>query len=227
MNFYREPKNFYEVLIPLFYFFKVFGLTPITFDEGDNKRLDIVSTFGDKIYSVLLILGHALAIYESNVLIGNFEFPSDNYFIRISWLFLFNYVIFSKLVGVWYCILKRQHFIDFLKTINEFDENVMNFRHFYNPSFISIFSVDSNKWAFKFPKREDDAFQNIIGDRDFASTVVWTKLCIYLPVISIIRVQNSSYLEFSIFHLRMARIFICSASHTGLCRIKISIWSAE
>ncbi len=90
------------------------------------KRLDIVSTFGDKIYTLLLIIGHAFAIYETNVLIGNFDFPSDNYFIRISWIFLFNYVIFSKLVGVWNCFVKRRFFIEFLKTINEFDENVMS-----------------------------------------------------------------------------------------------------
>jgi hypothetical protein len=131
MKIFQEPENFYEVLIPLFYFFKLFGLAPITFAEKDKKKLDIVTTFGDEIYSVLLIIGHALATYGLIVLIDIYKFPSDNYFIRISWIFIFHYVIFTKFVSVSYFFMKRRCLIDFLKTVNEFDEKVLNQSIYY------------------------------------------------------------------------------------------------
>jgi hypothetical protein len=119
----KIPANFYEATLPLYYFFRFFGLAPFSY-EGPSGLGNFQSTFIDKIWTLILLCVHCFSInilkHISSVL---YKLEKTN-FLSANWQIFFFYVITGKILNVAQSFLQRHNLANFLKVLKNFDEVV-------------------------------------------------------------------------------------------------------
>jgi hypothetical protein len=115
----EPPVNFYEASLPIYWFFRLFGLAPFSF-QGPVKNGNLVVTPLDKIIFFFILSFHSLAIYifirYTTIIVES----QDTGFLSISWQICFLFIIFSKMFVVIYSYCRQQDFINFIETLGSF-----------------------------------------------------------------------------------------------------------
>jgi hypothetical protein len=132
----EPPVNFYEASLPIYWFFRLFGLAPFSF-QGPARNGHLVVTPLDKIIFFLMLSFHCLSIYifiRQAALIAENQ---DSGFLSMSWQICFIFVIVSKFFVLIHTFCKQQNLIKFVRTMGSFYKMVSKFH--YNSSLKNCF----------------------------------------------------------------------------------------
>jgi hypothetical protein len=118
--------NFVEAFLPDYYFFRLIGLAPFSFDRT-VKNVKFQVTFLDIIISFCIISVHLIAIWLLILLTPMFQSVKDTKFMSVSWQFCYFYSVIIKILCISIGLLKRKDIVRFLMIIRDFDKNVWKF----------------------------------------------------------------------------------------------------
>jgi hypothetical protein len=114
-----SSESFYEASLPIYYFLKIFGLAPFSF-QGPIKHGNLVIKIYDKLWVFSILCFHGVAIWGFSRVTPILLKYESTVFLSMNWMICFGYGIITKLVIVVNIYWKRENVVRFWKIIGSF-----------------------------------------------------------------------------------------------------------